>query len=568
MIHVGIAIAILMGSLLLGVSIPFAFGAGTIYMYTMLGGTFATTLPVGFNGINTMVLLAIPTFIMAGGFIEKGKVGDELVSVVEMLVGRFRGGLMLAVSYASAIFGAICGSAAATCSCIGSIMAPKLKMAGYSKGLSAALISSSAPLGLLIPPSSLMIMYAWVSGESVLACFLSTVIPGVCLATLLGVVGMILAQREGVQPLENWVPIYSAPGLKKTWHATPALLLPVIILGGIYGGVMTPTEAACVSTLYCIPVAIYIYRGMKWSDAPEILKETGTTTGVIMVMLFFVSMLSRYFIYEDLPGALVDMIYLFTTNKNVILLMMNVFMIIMGMLMDDGSALLLSTPILVPIAKEIGVSPIHFAAILGVNLGMGNVTPPCAPMLYLGARVVGTDASHSMKPTLLLILFAWLPTLLVVTYVPGFSLWLPNIFGFWAEKNYGGISMEKITKIETVEVAISRNGISQAVRFGNVLFVSGQVGEDIQGNIPKGIEAQVELAIENARRILRAAGSDLDKVLMCRCFLQKQEDFAGMNQVYFKYFGDAKVGPARYTVVAPPVADCYLFEIAMFAVVE
>ena len=355
MIHVGIAIAILMGSLLLGVSIPFAFGAGTIYMYTMLGGTFATTLPVGFNGINTMVLLAIPTFIMAGGFIEKGKVGDELVSVVEMLVGRFRGGLMLAVSYASAIFGAICGSAAATCSCIGSIMAPKLKMAGYSKGLSAALISSSAPLGLLIPPSSLMIMYAWVSGESVLACFLSTVIPGVCLATLLGVVGMILAQREGVQPLENWVPIYSAPGLKKTWHATPALLLPVIILGGIYGGVMTPTEAACVSTLYCIPVAIYIYRGMKWSDAPEILKETGTTTGVIMVMLFFVSMLSRYFIYEDLPGALVDMIYLFTTNKNVILLMMNVFMIIMGMLMDDGSALLLSTPILVPIAKEIGV---------------------------------------------------------------------------------------------------------------------------------------------------------------------------------------------------------------------
>ena len=118
--------------------------------------------------------------------------------------------------------------------------------------------------------------------------------------------------------------------------------------------------------------------------------------------------------------------------------------------------------------------------------------------------------------------------------------------------------MEKITKIETVEVAISRNGISQAVRFGNVLFVSGQVGEDIQ----------VELAIENARRILRAAGSDLDKVLMCRCFLQKQEDFAGMNQVYFKYFGDAKVGPARYTVVAPPVADCYLFEIAMFAVVE
>lgn len=430
MTHVIIAIIILMGSLLLGVSIPFAFGAGTIYMYFMLDGTFATTLPVGFNGINTMVLLSIPTFIMAGGFIERGKIGDELVSVVEMFVGRFRGGLMLAISYASAIFGAICGSAAATCSSIGSIMAPKLKRAGYSDGISAALISSSAPLGLLIPPSSLMIMYAWVSGESVLACFLCTVIPGICLATLLGIIGMILSRREGVQALEGWTPIYSSAGLKKTRKAIPALLLPVIILGGIYGGIMTPTEAACISTLYCIPVAIYIYKGMKWKDVPRVFTETGTTTGVIMVMLFFVSMLSRYFIYEDLSGALVQIIYLFTHDKNVILLMMNIFMIIMGMLMDDGSALLLSTPILVPIAKEIGVSPIHFAAILGVNLGMGNVTPPCAPMLYLGARVVGTDASKSMKPTLLLILFAWLPTLILVTYVPQFSLWLPSMFGF------------------------------------------------------------------------------------------------------------------------------------------
>jgi len=430
MTHVLIAIAVLMISLLLGVSIPFAFGAGMIYMYYMLGGAFASTLPVGFNGINTMVLLAIPTFIMAGGFIERGRIGDELVSVVEMFVGKFRGGLMLAVSYASAVFGAICGSAAATCSCIGSIMAPKLKKAGYDEGTAAALISSSAPLGLLIPPSSLMIMYAWVSGESVLACFLCTVIPGICLATLLGVVGMILARRKGAKALDNWTPICSPLGWKKTQHAFPALLLPVIILGGIYGGIMTPTEAACVSTLYCIPVAIYIYRGMRWRDIPKVFWETGTTTGVIMVMLFFVSMLSRYFVYEDLSGTLVQIIYMFTRNKNVILFMMNVFMIIMGMLMDDGSALLLSTPILVPIAKEIGVSPIHFAAILGVNLGMGNVTPPCAPMLYLGARVVGTDASKSMKPTLLLIAFAWLPTLLIVTYIPAFSLWLPSLFGF------------------------------------------------------------------------------------------------------------------------------------------
>ena len=430
MIHVLIAIVVLMVSLLIGVAIPFAFGAGTIYLYYTLGGSFATGLPVGFNGINSMVLLAIPTFIMAGGFIEHGNIGDQLVGFLDMLVGKIRGGLMLVVSYSSAVFGAICGSGSATCSCIGSVMAPRLKKAGYDEGLSAALVASSAPLGLLIPPSSLMIMYAWVSGESVLACFLCTVIPGICLATLLGIVGIIMARKKNVQVSENWVPVYSKAGLKKTRTAVPALIMPLIILGGIYGGIMTPTEAACISTLYCIPVALYVYRGIKWKDVPTVFFKTGVTTGVIMLMLFFVSILSIYFIYEDLPGMMVQFIYKFTTDRNLILLMMNVFMIIMGMLMDDASALLLSTPILLPIAKEIGVSPIQFAAIVGVNLGMGNVTPPCAPMIYLSSRVVGVDVAKVLKPTLFLIIFAWLPTLIIVTYFPDFSMWLPTMLGY------------------------------------------------------------------------------------------------------------------------------------------
>lgn len=430
MIHVYIAIGVLMVCLLTGVAIPFAFGAGAIYLYYTLGGTFASSLPVGFNGISSMVLLAIPTFIMAGGFIEHGKIGDQLVGFLDMIVGKIRGGLMLVVSLSSAVFGAICGSGSATCSCIGAIMAPRLKKAGYNEGLSAALVASSAPLGLLIPPSSLMIMYAWVSGESVLSCFLCTVVPGICLALLLGIVGIVMARIQKVPATDDWTPIYTKRGMKKTKVAIPALIMPVIILGGIYGGIMTPTEAACVSTLYCIPVALWVYHGIKVKDIPNVFYKTGVTTGVIMLMLFFVSILSRYFIYEDLPGMMVDLIYKVTKNKNIILLMMNVFMIIMGMLMDDASALLLSTPILLPIAKEIGVSPIHFAAIVGVNLGMGNVTPPCAPMIYLSARVVGVDVSKSLKPTLFLILFAWLPTLAVVTYFPNFSLWLPRILGF------------------------------------------------------------------------------------------------------------------------------------------
>ena len=212
MTNVFISIAILMVVLIMGTSIPFAFGAGMIYLYFSLHGTFATGLPVGFNGINTAILLAIPTFVMAGGFIERGRIGDQLVSFLYMIIGKIRGGLCLVVAYASAVFGAISGSAAATNSCIGSVMAPRLKAAGYSDALSAAVIASSAPLGLLIPPSSMMIMYAWLSGESVLTCFVCTVVPGVLLATLIGIVGIVIAKHEGVQPASDYVPLISREG--------------------------------------------------------------------------------------------------------------------------------------------------------------------------------------------------------------------------------------------------------------------------------------------------------------------------------------------------------------------
>lgn len=427
--HMIITLLILMGTLIIGIPVPFAFGASVIYMVVMLGYDPGFLLPVAYSKLSAIVLLAIPLFIMAGGIMERGKIGGSLVGVVEMIVGRIKGGLGVAAVVSSAVFGSISGSAAATLSCIGSIMFPKLNESKYPKGHAAALIANAAPLGLLIPPSSIQILYAWVGNQSVLACFLATVVPGIILVILLSLVNIILLRNNpDVKVIEKTnFKDFSSEFAKKTFKATPALLMPVIILGGIYGGIMTPTEAAAISVIYAIPVGFFIYKGLTLRDFWDALVETATTTGVVMVMLFIIMILSRLFVMENLPTTIMNILTSISEDKYVILIMINVFMIIIGMLMDDTSGVLLCTPILLPIVVEIGVSPIHFAAILGVNLGMGNITPPTAPLLYLGARVGKVSVNEMLTPTLYMILFAWLPTLILTTYIPEIALFLPRL---------------------------------------------------------------------------------------------------------------------------------------------
>ena len=192
---------------------------------------------------------------------------------------------------------------------------------------------------------------------------------------------------------------------------------------------MTPTEAAAVAVLYAIPVGFFIYKGLNKENFKETLVQTATTTGVIMVMFYVVMILSRLFIMENLPNMMINILTAISDNKYIILVMINIFMIIIGMLMDDVSGVLLATPVLLPLVVKLGVSPIHFAAILGVNLGMGNITPPTAPLLYLGARVGKAKINEMMTPTMAMIIFAWIPTLIVTTYIPQISLVLPKFFG-------------------------------------------------------------------------------------------------------------------------------------------
>lgn len=283
--------------------------------------------------------------------------------------------------------------------------------------------------GLLIPPSADQILYAWSAGVSVLACFMSTVVPGLILVVLLCIINLVYSRKHPEIKTEEKVKLISPQGGKRFKTGIPALLFPIIVLGGIYSGAMTPTEAAAVSILYAIPVSIYIYKGMKWRDMKSILIETGTTTGTIMVMLFVIMIVSRYFVMANIPTLISDFLLSISDNKYIILLMCNIFMVIIGMLMDDVSGMLLCTPLLLPLMTAIGVSPIHFAAIIGVNLGMGNITPPTAPLLYIGCRLTGAPLNKVMKPTLIMLLFAWLPTLLITTYIPQVALFLPTLFG-------------------------------------------------------------------------------------------------------------------------------------------
>ena len=214
---------------------------------------------------------------------------------------------------------------------------------------------------------------------------------------------------------------------KRTFSAAPALVMPIIILGGIYGGYMTPSEAAAISVIYALPVSIWVYKGVKIKGLKQVFVETATTTGVIMVMLSTIMVMSRILIMENLPGKVLELLLAISDNKYVILVMINIFLVIIGMIMDDVSGTLLCTPILIPIAISLGVSPYHMAAILGVNLGMGNITPPTAPFLYLGGRICKVNTKDMLKHCVIIILFAYLPTLILTTYVPQMALWLPNL---------------------------------------------------------------------------------------------------------------------------------------------
>ena len=425
---VAVDLAILIALLLLGVPVPFCFMAAVLFMFILGGYDPMFIMATGFHKVNSMAVLCILFFILMGGLMSSGGIAARLVAISDVILGRTKSGLGTVTIVSCAVFGAIAGTCTAAVAAIGGIMIPRMVERGYPRGQATALVACPSVLGQLIPPSVPMILYAWVTWQSVAACFLSTVVPGVIMIGLYSGVNWLMCRKVRISVMPPASLQQKAKDFGSSlYNGFFALLMPVIVLGGIYGGIFTPTEAAGIAVLYCIPVGFFIYHTMDLRQFGDAMIKTITTTGVIILMVFFIMILSRIYIMENVPQRLISSLMGFTENKIVILLMVNLFLVILGMLMDDFSGTLLAAPLLFPLMKEIGIHPVHFAAILGTNLGLGNKTPPTAPILYLAGSIGNCKFDELIRPALIFMTSCSVPVVLATTYFPFLSLSLPHL---------------------------------------------------------------------------------------------------------------------------------------------
>lgn len=426
-----IAIAVLVITLTLGVPLPYCFGAALMVMYFIGGVAMKGMTLWGFQQLGNPVLLAIPLFVFAGTVMSESGIAAALLRFVNVFIGHIRGGLGVVAAVTCAVIGAISGSGLTGVAAIGPLLIPEMEKRGYPRAYATALVSNSSVLGLLIPPSVTMIVYGWVTDTSILACFLATTGPGLLIMFSFSIVNLIMSRKfDLVLDDKPSFGAFAKDVAKRGFTATPALLMPIIILGGIYGGVMTPTEAAAIAVIYAIPVGFMIYKGLRWDNFVSAGREAVTAVGAIMLMILFSMILSRMFVFESIPQEIVSSIFAVTQDKVILLILINILLFLVGMVVNDVTAIILVAPLLLPLMQAIGISPIQFAAIMGVNTAMGGVTPPYASILYLGARIGKVKVTKVIPPAMLLLLYGYLPVVVLTSFWPDLSLFLPKLFGY------------------------------------------------------------------------------------------------------------------------------------------
>ena len=429
MLIIGLCLGLLIILFLSGVPIAFSFALVVVLMASIFGYDLRFLLPYAFERMSSMIILSIPLFIIAGHIMEKGNITRYLINFIDSLVSRVRGGMGAVTAIASGIFGAISGSAAAAISCIGSIIIPRLvEEEGYPRGYATSLATASAGLALLIPPSFSMILYGWLTYTSVTACFLAGSLPGVLLMFVFIIINWIMVGRyPTIKKPRPWVSVkHTGSEVFHTgWRAFPALLMPILILGTIYGGVATPTEAAAVAVIYAIPIGFFVYRGLTKRTFANALIESSTTIGAVMVMLFFAMIMGRMMVMENVPQAVANFLLSISENKYIILLLVNILLFLSGMFMDDIAGMIIMAPLLYPVIKQIGVSSVHFSAIITSNLTMGLMTPPMAPLVFLGQLIGKTTFPDMIKTSLMFVFLGYLPVVLITTYWAPLSEFLP-----------------------------------------------------------------------------------------------------------------------------------------------
>lgn len=417
-------------TLLLLLSVPVGWSIAISSLLTMLTSismlpSLTTVSQRMATGLDSFALLAIPFFVLSGQLMNKGGIANRLINFAKTLVGSLPGGLALINVIAAMLMGAIAGSAMASASAMGSILGPEMEKEGYSREFGAAVNITSSTIGLIIPPSNVLIVYSLASGGvSIAALFLAGYIPGILTGLFLMVVACFWAKKKGYK-------VGKKSTLKEVCvtfvDALPSLLLLFIVIGGIVAGVFTATEASAIAVLYTLVLG-FIYKEIKTKDLSQILLDSCITTAIVMLLIGASMSMSWVMSFENIPQSISDVLLSVSNNPIIILLIINLMLLCVGIFMDMTPAVLIFTPIFLPIITELGMDPIQFGIIMVLNLSIGLCTPPVGSVLFVGVGVANTTIEKVIKP-LLPLFFAMIISLLLVTYFSELSMWLPKLFG-------------------------------------------------------------------------------------------------------------------------------------------
>ena len=415
-------IILLLGLAFLGFPIYIALGIGTLAALNMAGMP-ALVLPQKlFAGMNSSSLLAIPFFILAGNIMSRS-ITVKLIDIANAIIGWIRGSVAVVTVLASALFGAISGSGVATASAIGGITIPAMQREGYPSEFSTAIASISSILGPIIPPSITLIVYASITNVSVSQLFMGSVIPGILLAGSLIVYALVYGKKNNLPAHEKQTPKQIGHAFKEgIW----ALLMPIIILGGIFGGIFTPTEAAAVAVVYALIISLTVYRDMKLSELPQVFVEASVSTATIMMMVGLSKASSYVVVTSGLPQQLLDVFTSITSNRIVILLLLNLLFLIIGMLMEANAAIIMMTPILTPLLTAFNIDALQFGIVMSFNLCIGLVTPPVGLCLLICNQIAKTRLMKALKAMMPMLLISVI-VLMLITYIPVLTTWLPSM---------------------------------------------------------------------------------------------------------------------------------------------
>jgi len=415
--------------IMLAVGVPVAYAVGI----SAVLGAWYIDIPLEAvmiqltNGVNKFSLLAIPFFILAGAIMAEGGIARRLVNFAYIFVGFIRGGLSLVNIVASTFFGAISGSSVADTASIGSVMIPEMDKKGYPRDFAAAVTASGSVQAILTPPSHNSVIYSLATGGtvSIAALFIAGILPGLLLSFTLMVMCVAFAHKRGY-PKGERVPFRQA--LKIFVDTLWGLMTVVIIMGGILSGIFTATESAAIACLWAFFVTMFIYRDYKWSELPKLMYRTVKTVTIVMILIGFAAAFGAVMTYMQLPGRITEAFTQISDNKYVILMCINIMLLLLGTLMDMAPLILILTPVLLPVTNTLGIDPVHFGMIMLVNLGIGLITPPVGSVLFVASAVSKQKIEQVVKAMLPFYVTLFV-VLLLVTYIPAISLFLPKLFG-------------------------------------------------------------------------------------------------------------------------------------------